>query len=246
MYWLIKKRGHDSKMTNSKTEVILALDVESRAKAENILEKTGDDLHWVKIGLQTYLRDGDSFLKDVSASGKSIFLDLKLHDIPNTMTKAIESLSSLPIKMLTLHSTAGPEALAKCAQVAKEFLPNTHLLAVTVLTSMNQANLNAIGVNIDISKQVDNLAKMSIESGINGIVSSPLELVRLRPQLPSKTIFVTPGIRPIGSSSGDQKRIMTPKQAANSGANFLVIGRPILEAVEPKKTLIEIQTELNL
>ena len=101
-------------------------------------------------------------------------------------------------------------------------------------------------MNIDISKQVDNLAKMSIESGINGIVSSPLELVRLRPQLPSKTIFVTPGIRPIGSSSGDQKRIMTPKQAANSGANFLVIGRPILEAVEPKKTLLEIQAELSV
>ena len=96
------------KMTNSKTEVILALDVESRAKAEHILEKTGDDLQWVKIGLQTYLRDGGSFLKDVSATGKSIFLDLKLHDIPNTMEKAIESLSSLPIKMLTLHSTAGP------------------------------------------------------------------------------------------------------------------------------------------
>ena len=121
-------------MTNSKTEVILALDVESRAKAEHILEKTGDDLQWVKIGLQTYLRDGGSFLKDVSATGKSIFLDLKLHDIPNTMEKAIESLSSLPIKMLTLHSTAGPEALAKCSQVAEEFLPDTHLLAVTVLT----------------------------------------------------------------------------------------------------------------
>ena len=234
------------KMTNSKTEVILALDVESRAKAEHILEKTGDDLKWVKIGLQTYLRDGDSFLKDVSASGKSIFLDLKLHDIPNTMVKAIESLSSLPIKMLTLHSTAGPEALAKCSQVAEEFLPDTHLLAVTVLTSMNKGNLNAIGVNTDIPEQVDNLAKLSGESGINGIVSSPLELVRLRPKLPAGTIFVTPGIRPIGSSIGDQKRIMTPKQAANAGANFLVIGRPILEAVEPKKTLFEIQTELSL
>ena len=246
MYWLINQRGHDRKMTNSKTEVILALDVESRAKAEHILEKTGDDLQWVKIGLQTYLRDGDSFLKDVSATGKSIFLDLKLHDIPNTMEKAIESLSSLPIKMLTLHSTAGPEALEKCAQVAKEFIPDTQLLAVTVLTSMNQANLNAIGVNINISEQVDNLAKMSIESGINGIVSSPLELVRLRPKLPPKTIFVTPGIRPVGSSSGDQKRIMTPKQAAQSGANFLVIGRPILQAVEPKKTLLEIQAELSV
>lgn len=231
-------------MDDSKTKVILALDIESRTKAESILEATGESLQWVKIGLQTYLRDGPEFLHDIASIGKSIFLDLKLHDIPNTMAKAIESLASLPIKMLTLHSTAGPEALARCAQASAEFLPDTQLLAVTVLTSMNQENLNSIGVEYKIPDQVDKLAKMSTNSGINGIVCSPHELVRLRDALPHSTTFVTPGIRPRGSATGDQKRIMTPSQASQAGANFLVIGRPILAAENPQQALADIQQEL--
>jgi orotidine-5'-phosphate decarboxylase len=232
-------------MNDSKTEVILALDVESRAKAEAILKATGERLQWVKIGLQTYLRDGPEFIHDVAASGKSIFLDLKLHDIPNTMAKAIESLASLPIKMLTIHSTAGPEALVKCSETASEFLPHTKLLAVTVLTSMNQENLHLIGVENAIPLQVDRLAKMSTSSGINGIVCSPLELIRLQSILPEQTTFVTPGIRPSGSAQGDQKRIMTPFQASEAGANFLVIGRPILHAENPEEALTVIQKELE-
>ena len=232
-------------MVDSKTEVILALDVESRAKAEKILIAVGSKLNWVKIGLQTYLRDGPNFLHEVASSGKEIFLDLKLHDIPNTMVKAIESLSELPIKMLTLHSTAGPEALEKCAIAAKEFLPKTKLLAVTVLTSMNQENLSSIGVDNKIPDQVDRLAQMAVNANIDGIVCSPLELVRLRPILPASTTFVTPGIRPTGSSSGDQKRVMTPQEASNAGANFLVIGRPILAAENPEDALNNIQIELQ-
>ena len=233
-------------MSNPKTEIILALDVESRTKAEEILDKTGEELKWVKIGLQTYLRDGKSFIHDIASSGKSIFLDLKLHDIPNTMCKAIESLSDLPIKMLTLHSSSGPEALIECKKVATNCLPSAKLLAVTVLTSMNRQNLKSIGIDMEIIEQVNNLANMAVESGISGIVSSPLELVKLRPKLPQETIFVTPGIRPTGSVSGDQKRVMTPKQASAAGANYLVIGRPILESQCPKSTLSEIHNELIL
>ena len=233
-------------MSNPKTEIILALDVESRTKAEEILDKTGEELKWVKIGLQTYLRDGKSFIHDIASSGKSIFLDLKLHDIPNTMCKAIESLSDLPIKMLTLHSSSGPEALIECKKVATNCLPSAKLLAVTVLTSMNRQNLKSIGIDMEIIEQVNNLANMAVESGISGIVSSPLELVKLRPKLPQETIFVTPGIRPTGSVSGDQKRVITPKQASAAGANYLVIGRPILEAQCPKSALSEIHNELIL
>jgi orotidine-5'-phosphate decarboxylase len=232
-------------MLDSKTEVILALDVESRAKAEKILVATGAKLKWVKIGLQTYLRDGPNFLYEIASSGKNIFLDLKLHDIPNTMVKAIESLSDLPIKMLTLHSTAGPEALEKCSIAAKQFLPNTKLLAVTVLTSMNQNNLSSIGVENKIPDQVDKLAQMAIDSNIDGIVCSPLELIRLNPILPDSTTFVTPGIRPAGSATGDQKRVMTPYQASQAGANFLVIGRPIIAANNPETALAEIQAEID-
>ena len=236
----------NTSMSNPKTEIILALDVESRTKAEEILDKTGEELKWVKIGLQTYLRDGKSFIHDIASSGKSIFLDLKLHDIPNTMCKAIESLSDLPIKMLTLHSSSGPEALIECKKVATNCLPSAKLLAVTVLTSMNRQNLKSIGIDMEIIEQVNNLANMAVESGISGIVSSPLELVKLRPKLPQNTIFVTPGIRPTGSVSGDQKRVMTPKQASAAGANYLVIGRPILEAQCPKSALSEIHNELIL
>ena len=232
-------------MLDSKTEVILALDVESRAKAEKILVATGAKLKWVKIGLQTYLRDGPNFLYEIASSGKNIFLDLKLHDIPNTMVKAIESLSDLPIKMLTLHSTAGPEALEKCSITAKQYLPNTKLLAVTVLTSMNQNNLSSIGVENKIPDQVDKLAQMAIDSNIDGIVCSPLELIRLNPILPDSTTFVTPGIRPAGSATGDQKRVMTPYQASQAGANFLVIGRPIIAANNPETALAEIQAEID-
>ena len=232
-------------MADTKTEVILALDVESRTKAEAVLEAVGDKLDWVKIGLQTYLRDGPDFLYDIASSGKSIFLDLKLHDIPNTMGKAIESLAALPVKMLTLHSTAGPEALLKCVETVNLFMPETKLLAVTVLTSMNQENLTSVGVNNLIPDQVDRLAKMASEAGVNGIVCSPLELVRLRKKLPRSTTFVTPGIRPTGSAKGDQKRTMTPLDASNAGANFLVIGRPILTAHNPEQVLIEIQSELE-
>jgi orotidine-5'-phosphate decarboxylase len=232
-------------MLDSKTEVILALDVESRAKAEKILVATGAKLKWVKIGLQTYLRDGPNFLYEIASSGKNIFLDLKLHDIPNTMVKAIESLSDLPIKMLTLHSTAGPEALEKCSIAAKQFLPSTKLLAVTVLTSMNQNNLSSIGVENKIPDQVDKLAQMAIDSNIDGIVCSPLELIRLNPILPDSTTFVTPGIRPAGSATGDQKRVMTPYQASQAGANFLVIGRPIIAANNPETALAEIQAEID-
>ena len=236
----------NTSMSNPKTEIILALDVESRTKAEEILDKTGEELKWVKIGLQTYLRDGKSFIHDIASSGKSIFLDLKLHDIPNTMCKAIESLSDLPIKMLTLHSSSGPEALIECKKVATNCLPSAKLLAVTVLTSMNRQNLKSIGIDMEIIEQVNNLANMAVESGISGIVSSPLELVKLRPKLPQNTIFVTPGIRPAGSVSGDQKRVITPKQASAAGANYLVIGRPILEAQCPKSALSEIHNELIL
>ena len=225
--------------------VILALDVEEKDQARAIFEATGDRLEWVKIGLQTYLRDGPDFVREVADAGKNVFLDLKLHDIPNTMCKALESLASLPIRMLTLHASAGPDALGKCSQVAKELMPDTVLLAVTVLTSMDEEALSAIGIDVSTREQVDRLATLASNSGIGGIVCSPLELTRLRPLLPNEMKLVTPGIRPTGSAVGDQKRIMTPADARAAGADYLVIGRPILFHKDPALALEAIQTELN-
>ena len=234
-----------SKVSNSPPEIILALDVESRSKARSILKATGEQLKWVKVGLQSYLRDGPDLLSEIAGLGKRIFLDLKLHDIPNTMSKALESLSSLPIDMLTVHATAGPDALSKCSKEAKTMMPEVTLLAVTVLTSMDKGNLSAIGVDSPVEEQVIKLATLASESGIGGVVCSPLELEILRPALPPETKLVTPGIRPSGSDHGDQKRIMTPSQAHRAGADYLVIGRPILAAPEPSDALAKIIGEMG-
>ena len=232
-------------VSNSPPEIILALDVESRSKARSILKATGEQLKWVKVGLQSHLRDGPDLLSEIAGMGKRIFLDLKLHDIPNTMSKALESLSSLPINMLTVHATAGPDALSKCSKEAKTMMPEVTLLAVTVLTSMDKGNLSAIGVDSPVEEQVIKLATLASESGIGGVVCSPLELEILRPALPPETKLVTPGIRPSGSDHGDQKRIMTPSQAHRAGADYLVIGRPILAAPEPSDALAKIIGEMG-
>jgi orotidine-5'-phosphate decarboxylase len=245
--WLKPMTKHDENknMSASTPEIILALDLEDREQIHQVLEKTGDRLSWVKVGLQSYLRDGPSLVRELASSGKKVFLDLKLHDIPNTMTKALESLVDLPVGLITLHACAGPEALEKCAEFANEHMPNVTLLGVTVLTSTNQEGLNAIGVNHPVDDQVLRLASLAVNQGIGGIVCSPLELPLLRKSLTASTTLVTPGIRPLNSAVGDQKRIMTPVQAKQAGANFLVIGRPILAAVNPRDALDSILQELD-
>ena len=231
--------------TRSTTEVILALDVESRNRAESIIEATGDELLWIKIGLQSYLRDGPGFIHDIAAQGKKVFLDLKLHDIPNTMAKAIESLADLPVSMLTIHASAGPVAATRCAETMSKFLPDATLLAVTVLTSLDTKSLQSLGVGRSAEDQVVNLACLAVEAGVDGIVCSPREIRPLRQVLSSEISLVTPGIRLTESALDDQKRVMTPAEAAKAGANYLVIGRPILAAQDPAVALAAIRSELN-
>lgn len=232
-------------MNESSPEIILALDLEDRQQIKNILQKTGERLSWVKVGLQSFLRDGTPLIHELADSGKKVFLDLKLHDIPNTMAKALESLAGLPVGMITLHACAGPEALARCSKFARDAMPDVTLLGVTVLTSTNQEGLEATGVKGPIDEQVVRLASLAVNQGIGGIVCSPLELPRLHQVLPRSTTLVTPGIRPANSDSGDQKRIMTPSEAKLAGANYLVIGRPILAGPDPRSALNAIWEELN-
>ena len=232
-------------MTDHSPEIILALDLENRKQIHQVLQKTGDRLTWVKVGLQSYLRDGPSLVRELADAGKKVFLDLKLHDIPNTMAKSLESLAALPVGLLTLHACAGPEALFKCSEFARSAMPEVTLLGVTVLTSTNEEGLRAIGVSGPVEEQVQKLASLAVENGVGGIVCSPLELPRLRQSLPESTTLVTPGIRPKEAEIGDQKRIMTPGEAKLAGANYLVIGRPILAAPEPSKALDAILEEMN-
>jgi orotidine-5'-phosphate decarboxylase len=215
-------------------DLILALDVPTREEAAPLLRQLRGELRWVKIGLQMFTAYGPDYVKAVADEGFNIFLDLKLHDIPNTVAKAIESLAPLPIGMLTLHTSGGREMMtyARKAQLAAK--PDLLLLGVTVLTSMDSTGLNELGISVSPESQVSRLGQLASDSGLTGLVCSPLEVSMLRKHLPAGIQLVTPGIRPAGEAGGDdQKRIMTPADAARAGSSYIVVGRPILKAKDP-------------
>jgi len=226
-------------------ELILALDMESRAEALQLLDSIGPDLKWVKIGLQMFTANGPDWVREVANLGFNIFLDLKLHDIPNTVAKTVQSLSKLPIGMLTIHSSGGIEMMAAANQVRLELKPDLRLLGVTVLTSMDEQQLHRVGVPESPSHQVHNLAGAVVESGVGGLVCSAKELDSLNPVFGDQLQFITPGIRPQGSSADEQKRIVTPAQAAANGSNYIVVGRPIYNAESPREAVQAINRELS-
>ena len=227
-------------------DLILALDVPTREEAAPLLRQLRGNLRWVKLGLQMFTAYGPNYVREVAAMGFDIFLDLKLHDIPNTVAKAVESLGPLPIKMLTLHTSGGGEMMRAAAAAQQKTNPNLLLLGVTVLTSTDAAGLNEIGVTASPADQVARLGKLAVDSGLRGLVCSPLEVALLRRTLPASTQLITPGIRPTGESGGDdQKRVMSPAEAARVGSSYIVVGRPILKAADPAAAARAIRAELN-
>jgi orotidine-5'-phosphate decarboxylase len=227
-------------------DLILALDVPTREEAAPILRQLRGHLRWVKLGLQMFTAYGPNYVREVAGMGFDIFLDLKLHDIPNTVGKAVESLGPLPIKMLTLHTSGGGEMMRFAKAAQEKTNPNLLLLGVTVLTSTDAAGLNEIGVTASPADQVARLGKLATDSGLRGLVCSPLEVELLRRTLPASTQLVTPGIRPAGEAGGDdQKRVMSPADAARAGSSYIVVGRPILKAADPAAAARAILAELN-
>ena len=221
-------------MTNlAPCQLILALDLEAREEALAKLNKLGNSIKWVKIGLQMFTAHGPEFVREIAGRGYKVFLDLKLHDIPNTVSKTVESIAKLPVELLTLHASGGSEMLKWANQTRADHAPGLNLLAVTVLTSMNNTQLNSLNIPKTTEEQVLHLANMSLKSGIQGLVCSSLELTTLRDHFGPEPIIVTPGIRPAGSAKDEQKRIMTPSAAAAAGSNFIVVGRPILNSDDP-------------
>jgi orotidine-5'-phosphate decarboxylase len=209
-------------------ELILALDVPSRDAADAVLAEMRGTIAWVKIGLQMFTAYGPDYVRAVAGRGFSVFLDLKLHDIPSTVARSVESLNPLPIGMLTVHASGGREMLASAAKAAR---PDLMVLGVTVLTSLDGIALAETGIAGDAAAQVARLAKLAVSAGLRGLVCSPLEISLLRRQLPAHLNLVTPGIRPAGDAGADdQKRVMTPADARRAGANYIVVGRPILMA----------------
>lgn len=225
--------------------LILALDVESKEEALALVRPLIGKVAWVKLGLQLFVKHGPTIVDEFHALGFKVFLDLKLHDIPNTVSSAIKSLQGRPCSLLTLHASGGPEMLTRAVAAAKESIPDCQLLAVTVLTSMDQTQLNAVGVKSSPEDQVKLLAKMAIQSGVHGCVCSPLELPLLRKELGPKPVLVTPGIRYPDGKADDQNRVMTPIQAAEAGASFIVVGRPVLKATDPAAEAMKICREIG-
>ena len=219
---------------NNHNPIIAALDVPDAASALELAEQLAPVVGAFKIGKELFVAEGPDIVRRVRNTGAAVFLDLKFHDIPNTVAKAVASAAQLDVQMLTVHASGGTEML-RAAQAAADDAENTPLiLGVTVLTSMNEADLTEIGIQKNPAQQVQHLATLATAAGLKGLVCSPKEITPLRAILPPETQPITPGIRPAGTDTGDQKRVLTPPQAIEAGASWLVIGRPICTAENPR------------
>lgn len=229
-------------MRNS-SQVILALDFSDMASTVEMINLTKEHIGIYKLGLEFYLSHGKSGVKEIQSrfSGIEIFLDLKLHDIPNTVAGACRSVADLNPKFLTVHASGGSRMIS----AASSTLPNVEITAVTILTSLDQEQMIAMGLNENIETLTLSLAKNAVNSGARAIVSSPQEVSLLRKHLGEKVTLITPGVRPSGAERDDQERVMTPREAIDAGADFVVIGRPITKASDPKQAAEAITASLR-
>ncbi len=231
----------NSSHLSPRDRLIVALDFPSQAKALALVAALGDAVSFYKIGLELYTAAGPGVVQAVAASGAQIFLDLKLHDIPNTVAKAVAAAGQLGVKLLTLHLSGG-RAMLEAAVKAKP--PGLSLLGVTVLTSVTEQTLRETGVGAAVQEQVLRLGELGKEAGVDGLITSPQEVAMLRQRLGKELLLITPGLRPAWSAADDQKRFTTPAEAIAAGADYLVIGRPITAAADPRAAVEKIVAEL--
>jgi orotidine-5'-phosphate decarboxylase len=229
-------------MTKAAEKIIVALDVASKKEALQLVDQLRAQISFFKIGLQLYTAEGPEMVRAVLASGAKVFLDLKFNDIPTTVARTVEAASSLGVRMLTIHLSGGSDMIRAAVAVPKNELL---ILGVTVLTSADEGMLREIGISDEIDNQVMRLAKLGVARGVDGIVASPHEIKSLRAEFGDKIKIVVPGIRPTWSDPGDQKRFMTPRDALEAGADYLVIGRPITAHKNPREAVERILTELG-
>lgn len=227
------------------SKIIVALDYADSASAQNLVNQLDPSLCKLKVGKELFTAAGPQFVEKLIAKNFQVFLDLKFHDIPNTVAKACEAASNLGVWMLNVHASGGTAMMQAALEGVDKSKHAPYLIAVTVLTSMSQENLNEIGIENSIENQVLNLAKLSQLAGLHGVVCSALEAKLLKQQLPADFLLVTPGIRPAIANKDDQTRILTPTQALTAGASYLVIGRPITQASKPIDALIVINQEIQ-
>ena len=225
------------------TTLITALDVSSEDEAYALVDRIGPAVTWYKVGKQLFTRVGPAIVKGLKARGKKVFLDMKFHDIPNTVGQAVRSAAAIGADMCNVHASGGPTMLKAAAEAGKE--TGILVTAVTVLTSMDGAELSAIGLDVTPAEQVVRLARLTNSCGLPGVVCSALEIKLIREACGNDFVLVVPGIRPAGASKGDQKRVMTPHEAAEAGAQFIVVGRPIIAAEDPAAAAAAVQAELQ-
>jgi orotidine-5'-phosphate decarboxylase len=216
----------------SRAEVIVALDVPDGAAMREKLQVMSDDIGWYKVGLELFCAEGASILEPLKELNKSIFLDLKLHDIPRTVGNAVKTAAAHGVNLMTVHAVGGRAMLEEAAQAAASCANPPKLVAVTTLTSLNEDDFRDLGVERSLEEQAIELGRLAIESGIDGMVTSAHEARALREAFPD-ALLVTPGIRMPSGDLGDQKRVATPSFAVEQGATHLVIGRPIVQAEDP-------------
>lgn len=225
--------------------LICALDVADRPAADQLVNRLGGAADWLKIGLELFIAAGPDIVRSYSESGLRVMLDLKLHDIPATVGRATARLADLGAGLVTIHAGGGPAMIeAAAGAVAGSGANRPRILAVTVLTSLDQNDLDAVGARGPVAELVLHRARLAISAGADGVVASPLEAAAIRALAPADFLIVTPGIRPSGHDAGDQKRIMNPSQARQAGADLIVVGRPIRDADDPARAARDIAGEL--
>lgn len=228
-------------LPDAKSRLVLPLDVPDLDSAKRWIDRLGDEVGVFKVGLQLYTAAGPAAVEAVHAAGADCFLDLKLHDIPATMAHAVASARDLGVAYLTVHAAAGPSAMRAIAEAAGE----TRLLAVTVLTSMDEGELTAIGLRGPTEDAVLRMARVATENEVGGLVCSPHECAALRGALGADVLLMVPGIRPAGAALGDQRRAATPTTAIAAGADMLVVGRPIRNADDPVEAARSVVSEIR-
>jgi len=232
-------------MIPPRERLIVALDVSSAREALKIVASLVDSVQTYKVGMQLYTAEGPQMVRDLVGSGLKVFLDLKYHDIPNTVAAAVREAAKLGVSMLTVHASGGTKMLQAAVEAAREKDSGPQILAVSVLTSMDDQDLNEIGVHGQVVDQVVWLASLALEAGCSGVVSSAREVKTLREKLGTDFLAITPGVRPAGTAHGDQARVTTPAEAIAAGATHIVVGRPITEAANPAEAAAKILQELG-
>jgi len=232
-------------MNDARERLIVALDVASAVDAQQLVATLGESVIFYKVGKQLFTAEGPRVVRELVESGRKVFLDLKFHDIPNTVAGAVQSAAQLGVSMLTVHASGGTAMLRAAVESAAKSATPPLILGVTVLTSIDKAALEETGVSGTVQSQVLRLAELALNAGCGGIVASAQEAAEIRRELGAGFAIVTPGIRPAGGEVGDQARVVTPAAALKAGATHLVVGRPITAAALPAQAVQQILQEMN-